>query len=64
MGPIGGLLLALLLILGGPGPAASQTAGPKVTAGHALSMYGDLKYPAGFTHFHYVSPDAPMGGDV
>jgi len=35
-----------------------------VTTSHALSMYGDVKYPAGFEHFDYVNPDAPKGGDV
>jgi microcin C transport system substrate-binding protein len=27
-------------------------------------MYGDLKYPPGFTHFEYVDPRAPKGGMV
>ena len=54
--------LAVLLLLASP-PGA-QTTGPKVTAGHGLSMYGDLKYPAGFKHFQYVNPEAPKGGDV
>jgi len=31
---------------------------------HGLSKYGDLKYPADFTHFEYVNPDAPKAGDV
>jgi microcin C transport system substrate-binding protein len=31
---------------------------------HALAMHGDLKYPAGFTHFDYVNPDAPKGGTI
>lgn len=31
---------------------------------HALSLYGDIKYPATFTHFNYVNPDAPKGGDL
>jgi microcin C transport system substrate-binding protein len=31
---------------------------------HALSLYGDVKYPAGFSHFDYVNPDAPEGGSV
>jgi ABC-type oligopeptide transport system substrate-binding subunit len=54
--------LAVLLLL--PSPPGAQTTGPKVTAGHGLSMYGDLKYPAGFKHFQYVNPEAPKGGDV
>ncbi|WP_379065005.1 extracellular solute-binding protein [Mesorhizobium sp. UC74_2] len=29
---------------------------------HGLSAFGDLKYPASFTHFDYVNPDAPKGG--
>lgn len=31
---------------------------------HGLSMFGDLKYPANFTHFEYVNPDAPKGGSL
>ena len=31
---------------------------------HALSLFGDVKYPAGFKHFDYVNPDAPKGGTV
>ena len=34
------------------------------TARHGLSMFGELKYPAGFQHFDYVNPDAPKGGLV
>ena len=64
LGALGALValagLALLL----PRPAAPQAAGAKVTTAHAFSMYGDLKYPAGFTHFQYVNPEAPKGGDV
>jgi microcin C transport system substrate-binding protein len=29
---------------------------------HGISAFGDLKYPADFTHFEYVNPDAPKGG--
>jgi microcin C transport system substrate-binding protein len=29
---------------------------------HGLSIFGELKYPADFTHFDYVNPDAPKGG--
>lgn len=31
---------------------------------HGLSRFGELKYPKDFTHFDYVNPDAPKGGDV
>ena len=29
---------------------------------HGLSLFGTLKYPAGFKHFEYVNPNAPKGG--
>jgi microcin C transport system substrate-binding protein len=29
---------------------------------HALSLVGKPKYPADFTHFDFVNPDAPKGG--
>ncbi|MBW8638074.1 extracellular solute-binding protein [Hoeflea sp. WL0058] len=29
---------------------------------HGISAFGDLKYPADFTHFDYVDPQAPKGG--
>ena len=29
---------------------------------HGISAFGDLKYPADFSHFGYVNPDAPKGG--
>ena len=31
---------------------------------HGLSLFGELKYPAGFKHFDYVNPKAPRGGLV
>ncbi|HEY7231476.1 MAG TPA: extracellular solute-binding protein [Pseudolabrys sp.] len=31
---------------------------------HALSLFGDTKYPEGFKHFEYVNPNAPQGGTV
>jgi microcin C transport system substrate-binding protein len=68
MASIGALLLAVL-ILWPAGSAAPQlgapsAGGPKGTVAHAFSMYGDLKYSAGFPHFQYVNPEAPKGGDV
>ena len=32
------------------------------TETHGISAFGDLKYPADFTHLDYVNPDAPKGG--
>jgi microcin C transport system substrate-binding protein len=34
------------------------------TRHHALSLIGEPKYPAGFTHFDWVNPDAPKGGTL
>jgi microcin C transport system substrate-binding protein len=31
---------------------------------HGVSLLGNLKYPAGFTHFDYVNPAAPKGGSA
>ncbi len=33
-------------------------------AAHAYAQFGDIKYPEGFTHFGYVNPDAPKGGEL
>ena len=30
---------------------------------HAYAQFGDIKYPPGFTHFDYVNPNAPKGGE-
>ena len=34
------------------------------SAAHAFSLYDTPKYPPGFTHFDYVNPDAPKGGEL
>jgi microcin C transport system substrate-binding protein len=44
-------------------PALAQTApAPAKTWQHGLSLFGDLKYPAGFKQFEYVNAGAPKGG--
>lgn len=47
------LLLAWLACQGSPAWAA-----------HAFSLYATPKYPADFTHFGYVNPDAPKRGTL
>ena len=32
--------------------------------GHAYAQFGDVKYPPGFSHFDYVNPNAPKGGEI
>lgn len=51
------ILLLLLLLLT---PAARAAAAPA----HGIAMHGDLKYGPGFSHFDYVNPDAPKGGEL
>ena len=46
--------------LGAPARAQEQVLEWK----HGLSLFGELKYPAGFRHFDYVNPSAPKGGSV
>lgn len=43
-------------------PAQAQSAAPGWR--HALSLFGDVKYPADFKRFDYVNPDAPKGGAI
>ena len=42
--------------------SASSRAGSTRT--HALSLLGEPRYKPGFTHFSYVNPEAPKGGEV
>jgi len=42
--------------------AYAQTATGAVVWRHALSLFGDIKYPVDFKRFDYVNPDAPKGG--
>ena len=52
-----GLAIVLTLVL----VAAPAWAEPLI---HALAMHGSPKYGPEFTHFDYVNPDAPKGGNV
>lgn len=42
-------------------PQATPTASQPT---HGIATFGDLKYPANFTHFDYVNPNALKGGVV
>ncbi|MDP5117749.1 MAG: extracellular solute-binding protein [Burkholderiaceae bacterium] len=37
---------------------------PSVWAAHAYAQFGDIKYPESFSHFSYVNPLAPKGGEI
>src|ERR1700716_4402517 len=43
-------------------PAYAQSGTSERVWRHALSLFGDIKYPADFKRFDYVNPDAPKGG--
>ncbi|MGO8909677.1 MAG: extracellular solute-binding protein [Bradyrhizobium sp.] len=43
-------------------PAQAQTSTSEPVWRHALSLFGDVKYPADFKRFDYVNADAPRGG--
>jgi microcin C transport system substrate-binding protein len=51
-------LFLLVLLLGTVLPASAGD------SFHALSMNGQPRYPADFSHFDYANPDAPKGGQV
>ncbi|MET1080148.1 MAG: extracellular solute-binding protein [Pseudomonas sp.] len=49
------LLLLLTLVPSFPATAA-------ISASHGYAQFGHLKYPADFSHFQWVNPEAPKGG--
>ena len=64
------LLTSALLAVAAPrlplpawiGPASAQGNAPARNWRHGVSLFGDLKYQAGFKQFDYVNADAPKGG--
>ncbi|WP_236213449.1 extracellular solute-binding protein [Metapseudomonas otitidis] len=52
--------LILLLI----GLFASAAASATISESHGYAQFGGLKYPANFSHFGWVNPDAPKGGTL
>lgn len=53
-------LAALVLV----GTGLMARAADETTIAHGISTFGDLKYPADFTHLDYVNIDAPKGGEI
>jgi microcin C transport system substrate-binding protein len=43
-------------------PSARAQSASELPWRHALSLFGDIRYPADFTRFDYANPDAPKGG--
>ena len=44
--------------------ALSSPASATISESHGYAQFGTLKYPARFTHFDWVNPDAPKGGTL
>jgi microcin C transport system substrate-binding protein len=62
-GTLAAVAPALLATTGLPlSEAVAQTASGEPAWRHALSLFGDIKYPADFKRFDYANPDAPKGG--
>jgi microcin C transport system substrate-binding protein len=61
---------ALAPVIGGAGSlsvidaASAQSPAKGAEWRHALSLFGEIKYPAEFKRFDYVNPEAPKGGTV
>ncbi|APE44687.1 ABC transporter substrate-binding protein [Sulfitobacter alexandrii] len=53
------LVIGLSLIVGTAAAAQEET-----IKSHGYSFFGDLKYPEDYSHFDYVNPDAPKGGEI
>ena len=61
--PALGTLAGVPLIETAKAQTTAQTAAPAdLQWRHALSLFGDIKYPADFKQFDYVKADAPKGG--
>ena len=43
-------------------PIAAPAVAQNLEWRHAFSVFGEIKYPAGFKHFDYVNPNPPKGG--
>lgn len=43
--------------------SAPEQTGEIITS-HGFALYGDLKYPKGFSHYDHVNPEAPKGGHL
>ncbi len=46
------------------GLATSFPASATLSESHGYAQFGALKYPASFTHFDWVNPEAPKGGTL
>ena len=60
----GSLALLVLVSLFGLASLVRADGHENIITSHGYSFYGDLTYPEDFSHFNYVNPDAPKGGEI
>jgi microcin C transport system substrate-binding protein len=60
--PAANAIGSLVPLSAAPAQAQPQAQGQPREWQHGLSLFGELKYRAGFQHFDYVNPSAPKGG--
>src|SRR5271169_5065293 len=53
---VSAIAVGLILLFAAGGARAAPSEG--------MSLFGDLKYGPGFTHFDYTNPQAPKGGTI
>ena len=59
-----GRWLATGALIIGLAVAAGAARSQDLIVSHGISTFGELKYPADFSHLDYVNPDAPKGGEI
>lgn len=61
LGSVGGAFMGLAI---GALAAGAALAEEGLIKSHGYSFFGELSYPEDYTHFNYVNPDAPKGGEI
>lgn len=59
---VAALGISATLVLGQAGPARANE--DQIIRSHGYSYFGNLDYPADYTHLNYANPDAPKGGEL
>lgn len=58
------ILVTVAGILGAFSVSADDHVAGNMIKSHGISTFGELEYPADFSHLDYVNPDAPKGGEI
>ncbi|UWR09156.1 extracellular solute-binding protein [Ruegeria sp. B32] len=59
---VAALGISAALVLGQAGPVRADE--DQIIRSHGYSYFGNLDYPADYTHLNYANPDAPKGGEL